>query len=152
VTCREGACRRLQLDEISDGTFYPSQSGTTGIELYPHYQSPQVAILGVGMVQRRPIVVGDALAIACGLFSWSSITVLWTASSAHFLQESNACSKSPGLRALMSVSCNPTRRFLNACALLLDGEARVGVRESTPSWHSAGFSPYACCAVCAPCQ
>jgi pyruvate dehydrogenase E2 component (dihydrolipoamide acetyltransferase) len=55
---------RLQLDDISDGTFTITNLGTTGIELFtPIINPPQVAILGVGMVQRRPIVVGDALAI-----------------------------------------------------------------------------------------
>jgi pyruvate dehydrogenase E2 component (dihydrolipoamide acetyltransferase) len=55
---------RLQLDEISDGTFTITNLGTTGIELFtPIINPPQVAILGVGMVQRRPIIVGDALAI-----------------------------------------------------------------------------------------
>jgi pyruvate dehydrogenase E2 component (dihydrolipoamide acetyltransferase) len=55
---------RLQLDEISDGTFTITNLVTTGIELFtPIINPPQVAILGVGMVQRRPIVVGDALAI-----------------------------------------------------------------------------------------
>jgi len=55
---------RLQLDEINDGTFTITNLGTTGIELFtPIINPPQVAILGVGMVQRRPIVVGDALAI-----------------------------------------------------------------------------------------
>lgn len=55
---------RLQLDEISDGTFTITNLGTTGIELFtPIINPPQVAILGVGMVQRRPVVVGDALAI-----------------------------------------------------------------------------------------
>jgi pyruvate dehydrogenase E2 component (dihydrolipoamide acetyltransferase) len=55
---------RLQLDEISDGTFTITNLGTTGIELFtPIINPPQVAILGVGMVQRRPIVVGDALAL-----------------------------------------------------------------------------------------
>ena len=55
---------RLRLDEISDGTFTITNLGTTGIELFtPIINPPQVAILGVGMVQRRPVVVGDALAI-----------------------------------------------------------------------------------------
>jgi pyruvate dehydrogenase E2 component (dihydrolipoamide acetyltransferase) len=55
---------RLQLDEISDGTFTITNLGTTGIDLFtPIINPPQVAILGVGMVQRRPVVVGDALAI-----------------------------------------------------------------------------------------
>ena len=55
---------RLQLDAINDGTFTITNLGTTGIELFtPIINPPQVAILGVGMVQRRPVVVGDALAI-----------------------------------------------------------------------------------------
>ncbi len=55
---------RLQLDEISDGTFTITNLGTAGIELFtPIINPPQVAILGVGTVQRRPVVVGDALAI-----------------------------------------------------------------------------------------
>lgn len=55
---------RLQLDEISDGTFTITNLGTTGIDLFtPIINPPQVAILGVGMVQRRPVVIGDALAI-----------------------------------------------------------------------------------------
>lgn len=55
---------RLQLDDVSDGTFTITNLGTTGIELFtPIINPPQVAILGVGMVQRRPVVVGDALAI-----------------------------------------------------------------------------------------
>lgn len=55
---------RLQLDEISDGTFTITNLGTTGIDLFtPIINPPQVAILGVGMIQRRPVVVGDALAI-----------------------------------------------------------------------------------------
>src|SRR5438132_7654950 len=55
---------RLQLDDISDGTFTITNLGTTGIERFtPIINPPQVAILGVGMVQRRPVVVGDALAI-----------------------------------------------------------------------------------------
>lgn len=55
---------RLQIDEITDGTFTITNLGTTGIELFtPIINPPQVAILGVGMIQRRPVVVGDALAI-----------------------------------------------------------------------------------------
>jgi pyruvate dehydrogenase E2 component (dihydrolipoamide acetyltransferase) len=55
---------RLQLDEVSDGTFTITNLGTTGIDLFtPIINPPQVAILGVGMIQSRPLVVGDALAI-----------------------------------------------------------------------------------------
>lgn len=55
---------RLSPDEVSNGTFTITNLGTTGIDLFtPIINPPQVAILGVGMVQRRPVVVGDALAI-----------------------------------------------------------------------------------------
>ena len=55
---------RLQLDDLSDGSFTITNLGTTGIDLFtPIINPPQVAILGVGMIQRRPVVVGDALAI-----------------------------------------------------------------------------------------
>jgi pyruvate dehydrogenase E2 component (dihydrolipoamide acetyltransferase) len=55
---------RLQLDDLSEGTFTITNLGTTGIDLFtPIINPPQVAILGVGMMQRRPVVVGDALAI-----------------------------------------------------------------------------------------
>jgi pyruvate dehydrogenase E2 component (dihydrolipoamide acetyltransferase) len=55
---------RLQLDDISDGTFTITNLGTTGIDWFtPIINPPQVAILGVGMMQKRPVVVGDALAI-----------------------------------------------------------------------------------------
>jgi pyruvate dehydrogenase E2 component (dihydrolipoamide acetyltransferase) len=55
---------RLQLDEISDGTFTITNLGTTGVDLFtPIINPPQVAILGVGTIQRRPVAVGDALAV-----------------------------------------------------------------------------------------
>jgi pyruvate dehydrogenase E2 component (dihydrolipoamide acetyltransferase) len=81
---------RLQLDEISDGTFTITNLGTTGIELFtPIINPPQVAILGVGMVQRRPIVVGDALAIRPAVY----LSLVFDhravdgVPAAHFLQE-----------------------------------------------------------------
>jgi len=81
---------RLQLDEISDGTFTITNLGTTGIELFtPIINPPQVAILGVGMVQRRPIVVGDALAIRPAVY----LSLVFDhravdgVAAAHFLQE-----------------------------------------------------------------
>ncbi|MGE3539456.1 MAG: dihydrolipoamide acetyltransferase family protein [Candidatus Tectimicrobiota bacterium] len=64
VLAEKARAGRLQIDEITDGTFTITNLGTTGIELFtPIINPPQVAILGVGMVQRRPVVVGDALAI-----------------------------------------------------------------------------------------
>ena len=50
---------RLQLNDLSDGTFTITNLGTTGIDLFtPIINPPQVAILGVGMIQRRPVVGG----------------------------------------------------------------------------------------------
>jgi pyruvate dehydrogenase E2 component (dihydrolipoamide acetyltransferase) len=54
----------LQLDDLSDGTFTITNLGTTGMDLFtPIINPPQVAILGVGTMQRSPVVVVDALAI-----------------------------------------------------------------------------------------
>ena len=81
---------RLQLPDISDGTFTITNLGTTGIDLFtPIINPPQVAILGVGMVQRRPVVVGDALAIRpsvylCLVFDHRALDGV---PAANFLQE-----------------------------------------------------------------
>jgi pyruvate dehydrogenase E2 component (dihydrolipoamide acetyltransferase) len=81
---------RLQLDALSDGTFTITNLGTTGIDLFtPIINPPQVAILGVGMVQRRPVVVGDALAIRpavylCLVFDHRALDGV---PAANFLQE-----------------------------------------------------------------
>jgi pyruvate dehydrogenase complex dihydrolipoamide acetyltransferase long form len=81
---------RLHLQDISDGTFTITNLGTTGIDLFtPIINPPQVAILGVGMVQRRPVVVGDALAIRpsvylCLVFDHRALDGV---PAANFLQE-----------------------------------------------------------------
>lgn len=81
---------RLKLDDISKGTFTITNLGTTGIDLFtPIINPPQVAILGVGMVQRRPVVVGDALAIRpsvylCLVFDHRALDGV---PAANFLQE-----------------------------------------------------------------
>ena len=81
---------RLSPDEVSNGTFTITNLGTTGIELFtPIINPPQVAILGVGMVQRRPVVVGDALAIhpsvyLCLVFDHRAVDGV---PAANFLQE-----------------------------------------------------------------
>ncbi len=81
---------RLQLDDMSDGTFTITNLGTTGIDLFtPLINPPQVAILGVGMVQRRPVVVADALAIRpsvylCLVFDHRALDGV---PAANFLQE-----------------------------------------------------------------
>ena len=44
--------------------FHDTNGGVYGsLFSTPIINPPQVAILGVGMIQRRPVVVGDALAI-----------------------------------------------------------------------------------------
>jgi pyruvate dehydrogenase complex dihydrolipoamide acetyltransferase long form len=81
---------RLQLQDISDGTFTITNLGTTGVDLFtPIINPPQVAILGVGMVQRRPVAVGDALAIRpsmylCLVFDHRAVDGV---PAANFLQE-----------------------------------------------------------------
>ena len=81
---------RLQLDEINDGTFTITNLGTAGIELFtPIINPPQVAILGVGTIQKRPVVVGDALAIRpsvylCLVFDHRAVDGV---PAANFLQE-----------------------------------------------------------------
>jgi pyruvate dehydrogenase E2 component (dihydrolipoamide acetyltransferase) len=81
---------RLHPDEVSDGTFTITNLGPTGIDLFtPIINPPQIAILGVGMVQRRPVVVGDALAIRpsvylCLVFDHRAVDGV---PAANFLQE-----------------------------------------------------------------
>ena len=81
---------RLSPDEVNNGSFTITNLGTTGIDLFtPIINPPQVAILGVGMVQRRPVVVGDALAIRpsvylCLVFDHRAVDGV---PAANFLQE-----------------------------------------------------------------
>ncbi len=81
---------RMQLDDLSDGTFTITNLGTTGIDLFtPIINPPQVAILGVGMIQKRPVVVGDALAVRpsaylCLVFDHRAVDGV---PAARFLQE-----------------------------------------------------------------
>jgi pyruvate dehydrogenase E2 component (dihydrolipoamide acetyltransferase) len=50
--------RTLTLDEVSGGTFTITNLGTYGIEIFtPIVNYPQCAILGVGRVAERPVVV-----------------------------------------------------------------------------------------------
>ena len=55
---------RLQLDDVADATFTITNLGSTGIDLLtPIISPPQVAILGVGRIQPRPLVVENELAV-----------------------------------------------------------------------------------------
>src|SRR5580698_6952602 len=56
--------RQLRPDEVQGGTFSVTNFGSFGsIFATPVINQPQVAILGVGSVQKEPVVVDDAIAI-----------------------------------------------------------------------------------------
>lgn len=53
--------RKLQPDEVKGGTFTITNHGVTGsLFATPIINQPQCAILGVGMIQKRPVVMSDA--------------------------------------------------------------------------------------------
>jgi len=56
--------KRLQPDEVQEGTFTITNYGVFG-SLFgtPVINQPQSAILGVGTIQKRPVVINDAIAI-----------------------------------------------------------------------------------------
>jgi 2-oxoglutarate dehydrogenase E2 component (dihydrolipoamide succinyltransferase) len=56
--------KQLKPDEVSGGTFTITNPGVFGALFgMPIINQPQVAILGVGNVEKRPVVVEDAIAI-----------------------------------------------------------------------------------------
>ena len=56
--------KKLKPDEISNGTFSISNFGVYGTSIgFPIINQPQVAILGVGAIKKRPVVINDAIAI-----------------------------------------------------------------------------------------
>jgi 2-oxoglutarate dehydrogenase E2 component (dihydrolipoamide succinyltransferase) len=56
--------RRLKVDEVQGGTFTITNPGVFG-SLFgtPIINQPQVAILGVGTIEKRPVIRDDAIAI-----------------------------------------------------------------------------------------
>ena len=56
--------KRLSVDEVKDGTFTLTNPGVFG-SLFgtPIINQPQVAILGVGVIEKRPVIRNDAIAI-----------------------------------------------------------------------------------------
>jgi len=56
--------KKLNPDEVQGGTFTITNPGVFGA-LYglPLINQPQVAILGVGGIEKRPVVIDDAIAI-----------------------------------------------------------------------------------------
>jgi pyruvate dehydrogenase E2 component (dihydrolipoyllysine-residue acetyltransferase) len=56
--------KQLKPEEVQDGTFTITNPGQFGSQFgMPIINQPQVAILGVGTIEKRPIVVDDAIAI-----------------------------------------------------------------------------------------
>ena len=56
--------KQLKPDEVHDGTFTITNPGQFGSQFgMPIINQPQVAILGVGTIEKRPIVIDDAIAI-----------------------------------------------------------------------------------------
>ncbi|KAA3613042.1 MAG: 2-oxo acid dehydrogenase subunit E2 [Calditrichaeota bacterium] len=56
--------KKLKPDELSGGTFSISNFGVYGTTIgFPIINQPQVAILGVGAIKKRPVVINDAIAI-----------------------------------------------------------------------------------------
>jgi len=56
--------KQLKPDEVAGGTFTITNPGVFGALFgMPIISQPQVAILGIGNVEKRPVVVDDAIAI-----------------------------------------------------------------------------------------
>ncbi|MCC6744722.1 MAG: 2-oxoglutarate dehydrogenase, E2 component, dihydrolipoamide succinyltransferase [Acidobacteria bacterium] len=56
--------KRLKPEEVQDGTFTITNPGIYGgLFGTPIINQPQVAILGVGAIEKRPVVINDAIAI-----------------------------------------------------------------------------------------
>ena len=56
--------KQLKPDEVQDGTFTVTNPGVFGALMgTPIINQPQVAILGVGAIEKRAVVVDDAIAI-----------------------------------------------------------------------------------------
>jgi pyruvate dehydrogenase E2 component (dihydrolipoamide acetyltransferase) len=56
--------KQLKPEEVQGGTFTVTNPGTFGAQFgMPIINQPQVAILGVGIVEKRPVVIDDAIAI-----------------------------------------------------------------------------------------
>jgi len=89
---------RLGGDDLKDGTFTLSNLGMFGIDVFQAIiNPPQAAILAVGSIARRPVVVGDALEIRPTM--WLTLSVDHRAAdgatAARFLQELTGYLKNP---------------------------------------------------------
>jgi len=61
--------KKLNPDEVQDGTFTITNPGVFG-GLYglPIINQPQVAIIGIGGIEKRPVVINDAIAIRAMMY------------------------------------------------------------------------------------
>jgi len=56
--------KKLSVDEVQGGTFTITNPGVFGTLMgAPIINQPQVAILGVGVIKKRPVIIDDAIAI-----------------------------------------------------------------------------------------
>ena len=56
--------KQLKPEEVQDGTFTITNPGSFGAQFgLPIINQPQVAILGVGTIEKRPVVIDDAIGI-----------------------------------------------------------------------------------------
>jgi pyruvate dehydrogenase E2 component (dihydrolipoamide acetyltransferase) len=56
--------KQLKNDEVHNGTFTITNPGTFGAQFgMPIINQPQLAILGVGTIEKRPVVIDDGIAI-----------------------------------------------------------------------------------------
>ncbi len=56
--------KRLSVDDVHGGTFTITNPGVFGTLIgAPIINQPQVAILGVGVIKKRPVIIADAIAI-----------------------------------------------------------------------------------------
>jgi 2-oxoglutarate dehydrogenase E2 component (dihydrolipoamide succinyltransferase) len=61
---RRARAKALKADEVQGGTFTITNHGVSGsLFATPIINQPQTAILGVGVMQKRVVVIGDAIAI-----------------------------------------------------------------------------------------
>ena len=56
--------KKLKPEEVAESTFAITNPGTFGgLMGLPVINQPNVAILGIGSIQKRPVVIDDAIAI-----------------------------------------------------------------------------------------
>jgi 2-oxoglutarate dehydrogenase E2 component (dihydrolipoamide succinyltransferase) len=82
--------RRLEPEELQGGTFTVSNSGAFGVMVdTPLIQPPQIAILGIGAVKKRLVVVEDMIGIRSMMYASLSYDyrVVEGSTAAQFMQE-----------------------------------------------------------------